>query len=329
MSGAFWCWVKIAEKITNTYLIDVLFMYNTKNIYKGFIISLDSSNLTQQFSSFYTNYKLDSFERALELFSIFGGQEWGDIDTDAQTFELIKKLILDDYTYIRNDISDETTGMPLFHSILSAVALGDGRTHSAFKRANISHEVGMKAVKELCEMGILKLEESHREFTTWAEDYRLSDKLLFNTPFMRFWFAFVSPLFKGIKDGDYKEVQERFQNKQADTISYMFEQLSLELVKLELKDEQIVQSGSYWDKDTEIDIYVKTASGKIVVGSCRYSNSKVKKSELTRLQEKCERANIKPDIFVISSKKGFSSELKSLKSEKLKLFTLKNLQRLV
>ncbi len=217
-----------------------------------------------------------------------------------------------------------TTGMPLFHSILSGIAMGDGRTHSAFKKANVTHEVGMQAVKELCDMGIIKLEESRKEFTNWAEDYKISDKLLFNTPFMRFWFAFVSPLFKGIKEGDYKEVQERFQNRRADFVNLIFEQLSLELLKLEFKDDPIVDAGSYWDKDVEIDIYAKTVSGKIIVGSCRYSNSKVKKSELSKLQEKCQSAKIEPDFYMIASKKGFSGELKALKSDNLKLFTLKN-----
>ncbi len=214
--------------------------------------------------------------------------------------------------------------MPLFHSILTGIALGDGRTHSAFKKANVDNEAGMKAVNELCEMGIIRREESKKEFVSWAEDYKVSDKLIFNTPFMRFWFAFVSPLFKGIKEGDYKEVQDRFANRKADFVNLTFEQLSLELLKLEFKNDPIIQSGSYWDKDVEIDIYAKTKSGKIIVGSCRYSNSKIKKSELTKLQEKCKVAKIEPDIFVLSAKNGFSSELKSLKGENLKLFTLKN-----
>jgi len=265
----------------------------------------------------------------LELFAIFGGVEWGSIDTTKEPFELIKKLVLDDYTYIRNDISDMTTGMPLYHAILTGIAMGDGRTHSAFKKANVTHEVGMQAVNELCELGVIRVEESRKKFTSWAEDYKISDKLFFNAPFIRFWFAFVSPLFKGIKDGDYKEVQERFANRRADFVNLVFEQLSLELLKLEFKDDPIIESGSYWDRAVEIDIYAKTASGKIIVGTCRYSNSKIKKSELTKLQEKCATANIEPDIYLISSKKGFSSELKSLKGENLKLFTLKNFKSMI
>ena len=34
--------------------------------------------------------------------------------------------------------------------------------------------------------------------------------LYFASPFVRFWFAFVSPYFKGIKQGDYKEVESSF-----------------------------------------------------------------------------------------------------------------------
>jgi len=38
---------------------------------------------------------------------------------------------------------------------------------------------------------------------------------------------------------------------------------------------------------------------------------------------------MKADIFVIFSKRGFSNELKSLKGENLKLFTVKNFKKLV
>jgi len=221
-----------------------------------------------------------------------------------------------------------TTGMPLFHSILTGIALGDGRTHSAFKKANVDNEAGMKAINELCEMGIIRREESKKEFVSWAEDYKISDKLMFNTPFMRFWFAFVSPLFKGIKEGDYKEVQDRFLKRKVEEVSSMYEQLSLELVKLNFKDDPIVESGSYWDKEVEIDIYAKTKSGKIIVGTSTYSNTKMKKNSLTKLQEKCITAKIKPDFYILSSKKGFSNELKSLKGENLKLFTLRNFKSL-
>jgi len=81
---------------------------------------------------------------AIEKFNIFGGVEWGSIDTSKPTFELIEELVLKDYRYIRNDVSEVTEGMPLYHSILTAIALGDGKTHTAYKRAKVSKDVETK-----------------------------------------------------------------------------------------------------------------------------------------------------------------------------------------
>jgi len=276
--------------------------------------------------SFCHEHKIDNIQKAIELFSIFGGVEWGEIDLAVKPFDLVKKLILDDYTFIRNDISITTTGLPLYHSILSAIALGDGRVHSALKHANVNIEVGTKAIDELLKIGIITKEKPRVKS---KNDYNVSNKLHFNTPFMRFWFAFVSPIFKGIKEGDYKEIEDRFNKRISEFEGYIFEQLSQEFLKTSFVDDAIVENGNYWDKDTEIDIYAKSRSKKVIVGSCRYTNSKIKKSELTKLQEKAQEAGIKADIFVLFAKNGFSSELKSLKSDALRLYTLKSFKSLL
>ncbi len=268
-------------------------------------------------------------EELLELFSIFGGVEWGDIDTSKPIMQLIEELVLQDYSYIRNDVSEVTSGSPTYHAILTGIALGDGKVSSAFKRANVPSEVGNKAVEELCELGIIKVEKPKKVFTSWADEYKIPNRLIFTSPFLRFWFAFVSPLFKGIKEGNFKEVQERFTNRQQEFLTPVFVQLSHELLKQNFKDDPIVEMGSYWDKDTEIDIFGKTASGKTIVGSCKYTNAKMKKSELSTLEEKCTQAKIDADIFVLVSKRGFSNELKSLKSDTLKLLSVKNFKNLL
>jgi hypothetical protein len=258
-------------------------------------------------------------EDAIEKFSIFGGVEWGGIDTSKPAFELIEKLILQDYRYIRNDITEVTGGMPLYHSILTAIALGDGKTHTAYKRANISKEVGDKAVDELCDIGIIKLKKAKKS----------SDKLYFTSPFLRFWFAFVSPLFKGIKDGDFKEVHKRYDNRKSEFINLPFTQLTQEFLKDLHKDDGLLECSSYWDDKDELDIYLKTKDKKTIVGSAKYTNSKIKKNELTKLQQISQDLGIKADVYVIFSKKGFSSELKSLKGQNLKLYTIKNLKQML
>jgi len=289
-----------------------------------------SQTLQEQFKIFYNGHKPKNFEEAIEKFAIFGGVGWGEIDTSKESYELIKKLILNDYSYIRNDVNDITTGAPLYHSLLSAIAMGDGKTHSSYKRAKLEKDVGDRAVQELTERNIIRVEKPKKEFTSWAENETLDNKLYFTTPFLRFWFAFVSPLFKGIRDKNYEEVKKRWVNREAEFTNLIFTQLSYDLIKQEFsKKDKILEISSYWDKKIELDIYAKTKSGKIIVGSTKYTNAKVKKSELTRLQELCKDANINADIFVLVSKKGFSSELKSLKSEELKLYTIKNFKNLL
>ena len=220
--------------------------------------------------------------------------------------------------------------MPLHHSLLTGIAMGDGKTSTAFKRANVSQEVGLNAIDELCESGIIKLEKSKAIFTSWEENESVANKLFFASAFLRFWFAFVSPIFKGIRDGDYKEIRERYANRENEFVQLPFTQLTHEFLKINFKDsDPIVEISTYWDNNIELDIYAKTASGKTIVGSCKYSNTKIKKSELTRIQEKCEEAKISPDIIVIMSKRGFSNELKTLKSDTLKLLSVKSFKQLL
>jgi predicted transcriptional regulator len=55
--------------------------------------------------------------------------------------------------------------MPLYHSLLTAVALSDGKTHAVYKRANVSKEVGDKAIEDLVQRGILTLYKTPKKFT--------------------------------------------------------------------------------------------------------------------------------------------------------------------
>jgi len=305
-------------------------LYNRRYIiHKGSTIILTKQTLLEQFRTFYKEHNPKNFEEAIEKFAVFGGVGWGELDTSLKTEELIEKLILPDFNYIRNDVTELTSGMPLYHSILSAIAMGNGQLSTTFKRANVSESVGMNAVEELCDIGIVKLQKGNKFFTSWSENESVADRLFFTSPFLRFWFAFVSPIFKGIRDGNYKEFHERFSNREKEALQLPFVELSHELIKVSFKEDPIESISTYWDNDIELDIFAKTKSGKIVVGVCKYTNSKVKKSELTKLQESCKVSNINADIFVIVSKDGYSSELKKLKGETVKLFTLKSFKALV
>ncbi len=214
-----------------------------------------------------------------------------------------------------------TLGDSTYHSLLSGIARGDGRVHSAYKRARIASDVGDAALRYLCESGMIQR-------VTAAAD-SVESKLYFNVPFVRFWFAFVSPIFKGIQEGDYTEFEACYHNRKQEFSELIFKQLCMELLKEYFKEDAIVEIGPYWDNELEIDIVAKTTSGKRVASTCKFTQSKVKRSELYKLQQKCHMLNLEVDTLVIVSKRGFTNELKRLKGDSLRLLSIKSFKNLV
>ena len=282
----------------------------------------------EQFQIFCKKNKPKTYEDAVNFFSIFGGLDIY-VDMTLSLDEAIEKYILNKYKYLRNDINELTKGELLYSTILTGLAIGDRRTNSAFKKAKVSFDDGIEKIDELCDLKVLKLEKSLQKLSSLDDQYTVSEKLLFTTPFARFWFAFISPIFKGIKDGNYEEFNKKYSNRKVEFVNLVFEQLSHELIKLSIGDKNIKQIGRYWDDDLDIDLLVRTKDGKTIAGVCKYTNSKVKKSELNILKDKCKKVKIDVDMFVMFSKKGYSNELKSLKGDTLKLYTVKSFSQLV
>lgn len=284
------------------------------------------SLLYKQFRSFCYQNKATDIEKAIEYFAVFGGTGW-DVDLSVSLDELIETKVLSNYRYLHGDLTKITQSNKTHHALLSALALGDRREHSAFKRANLSRREGEKSADFLIDEGLLYRERSQAEPVDETEE--MTDRLLFATPFIRFWFAFVSPYYKGIKEGDYAEMRQKWANNRQSFFEPVYESLIISLIEQSFKDDSIMKIGSYWDKRVEIEILGQTRSGKIIAGGCKYSKSKANKSELASLIDKCSHAQIKADLFFIFSKSGFSSEFKKEKSASVQLITTKHLRRLL
>ena len=286
--------------------------------------------LLQQFRSFCYQNNATDFEQAVEYFSVFGGMGWN-VDLSKTIDELIEEKVLRNYRYIHGDIAHTTKSKPIYHALLSAIASGDRREYSAFKKANVKREEGEEAIDWLIKSDLLVFDRSVEKPV--KEEDGSSDKLLFTQPFMRFWFSSISPYYKGIKEGDYKEMKEHWSHMKAGFSALIYDQLVLEMLKKSFKDafegDPIVGIGGYWDKNVEIDILIKRKSGEMIAGVTKHSKAKANKNELTKLKEKCAQAELNVDTFVIFSKNKFSSELKKEKGEKLQLFSLRNLTGLI
>ena len=161
--------------------------------------------LTQQFRSFCFQNNATNIEKVIEYFTVFGGMGWS-VDMTKSLDELIEAKIFANYQYIHGDIAKITQSNKIHHSLLTALASGDRREYSAYRRANISRKEGEESTSFLTKFGLLIREKSQDDPADSSEE--VSDRLIFVTPFMRFWFSCVSPYYKGVKEGDFTEVKK-------------------------------------------------------------------------------------------------------------------------
>ena len=211
------------------------------------------------------------------------------------------------------------------------LAIGDRKSYTVYKKENISQVRGRALYKSLFEKNIIKKEKSRekpiREFKGQLikkslRRYEIQDKIHFCDNFTRFWFTFIAPsINKPLHVNNIITNIEQY-------ISLSFEELSNELLINRFGKNSIVNYGSYWDKNTEIDLLVETKNGIIIAGESKWKNHKVCKNILKALQKKCEKAELGAKKFALYSKSGFSKELTKKKYDEVMLFELKDFEEL-
>lgn len=278
--------------------------------------------LLQHFRSFAYQNNITDFDVALEYFTVFGGTGW-DVNTSKSVDELIKEKVLSNYEELHKGVINFTHGNGLYHMMLTIIALGVEYEDDLFKKAGVGRDKGEEAVDYLELKSLLKFDTSLEEPRN--ERYKQSDKLLYEFPFMRFWFATISPYYQNISSGDFSEFETKWSALKGNFSISLSNRLALELVKerfaTKFQSDPIVSMGSYFDKKIEITILAKRKSGKILAGECKYSIKEAKMHMITSLKEKCEKVGLDVDEYVLFSKNGFMSELKELSDDNLMLLT--------
>jgi AAA+ ATPase superfamily predicted ATPase len=282
---------------------------------------MTNTKLLEQFRSFYFRNYPDDMEIQIEYFAIFGGLGL-EIDTTKPITFLIEDLILQNFDELNEKIEQLTLNETSYKRLLTALAVGDRRIFSAFKRACLNNRNGGGALNYLQEKGLIQIEYSREEpakslnpngkLKKEIARHRISHKVLFTYPFIRFWFYFIYPHIRDIRNGNYEKLFKSFETKQNSYTSLVFEELSEVLLNYNLRDAQILSSGSYWDAKVEIDILTVTDNERVYVGECKWTNHRVNKKELHKLQEKCEKLEIEPSQTILFSKRGFSKEVKQM-----------------
>ena len=215
-------------------------------------------------------------------------------------------------------------------TLLFRIAVGDRKSHSIYK-SDISQPRGRELYKILFDKAIIDKEYSRetplpkipgRFLKKELRRYRIEDKILFQHNFTRFWFTFVLPFETQIARGEFTAVMAHIERELDKYISFTFENLSNLLIRQIFTRETVVESGSYWDKDIELDLLAKTHSGKVIAGECKWKNQRISKNILNKLQKKCELGKLHVDYYALFSKSGFSNELRKINQKNLLLIDI-------
>lgn len=277
-------------------------------------------------------------ERQIELFSIFGGLDIT-LDPQIETKELIKEHILDNFFALSQKIAILSSLDTQTLRLLKALATGNRKIFSAFNKAKLNNINGGIVLNNLEQKGLIQIEYSrevpkraknrHEKLKRELSRYRISHKVLFVHPFIRFWFYFIAPNINSIREKNYTKLFSDLDKKLTSYTSLVFEELSEILLDYHLRDFDIIDSGSYWDANVEIDIFTQSSSGEIFVAECKWSNHKVNKSILHIIKAKCQKIGIIPTQIAIFSKRGFSKELLNTQSKSIALYCANDFKKLL
>jgi len=299
---------------------------------------MTNNSLLEQFRAFYYRNFPNDMETQITYFAVFGGIDL-EVDTTKAIDVLIKELILENFENIDAKMKQLTLNKSINRRLLKSLALGDRRIFSAFNKAGLNNANGGAALNYLQEQGFITLEYSREEhprerypkkkLKREEARHRISHKVFFSYPFLRFWFYFIVPHIKEIENKAYENLFKDLNNKLNSYTSLVYEELSELLLNYHLRDEHIISSGSYWDAKIEIDILTISKNENIYVGECKWTNHKVNKKELHKLKDKCEKLDITPTQIVFFSKRGFSKEMQQLQGAQLALYSSEDFQALV
>jgi len=286
--------------------------------------------LLQHFRSFAYQNNIGDMDKALEYFAVFGGTGW-EIDTGKSVETLIEEKILRNYEPLHQSITRYTHNNPVYHRLLSIIALGTEHEHDAFKKAKIGRDRGEEAIDYLEQKSLLRFDLSVEEAASESEG--ISDRLLFRLPFMRFWFAAISPYYRSIAAGDYREFEEKWQQLKGNfsivLSNLLIRDLVLQRMAAEHADDPLVAIGSYYDKKRRIELLAIHKSGKILAGECKYSRKAAEVHMLSALKEKCQQADLDATGYVLFSKHGFAAEVEDMKGEDMTLLSQVHLSSLL
>ncbi|MBF7043243.1 ATP-binding protein [Campylobacter volucris] len=273
-----------------------------------------------KFSDFLKKCLYFDIAKKFDFYSVFDEFEF---DVDKDLYSNILKIFIKQSDCILKQLNLDEHCLKALH-ILSK---NDRKRYSVNKF--IPHFKALGVINKLLEKEILILEKSQekpliknkrQKIKKELRKYNIQDKLIFKNQGLRFFFYFIYPNLALIYQNKHEELLKIIHLNLENYQGFTFELVCKEFLAKKLQVEQVF---SFWNYYCEIDLYYNEGDF-YVIGEAKFKDRKICKNVLNILKNKAKELKIKPNLYVLFSKSGFSKEIIVNKERNLLLYTLED-----
>jgi len=223
---------------------------------------------------------IKNIERAVELYSVFGGTPAyiTEVDFSKDIVKNIKDrfLRMDSFVYqdVRFVLMEELEEPRYYFSILEAIATGNVALGDIINYTGLERSLVGKYLNVLIDLDLIR-----REIPITASSKTKKGTYSFKDNIFSFWFGFVYPYEDLLSFGRSKEVLAKISRDLNPYIGSKFEEIAKEFLRQIIGD-KFSKIDRWWYKDEEIDLIALNEDLKeIVFFECKWSTLNEKNAE--------------------------------------------------
>ncbi len=283
-------------------------------------------------------YKQNNIIELINYYSVAGGvpKYIEIINEDKNLMESIKNNILRKDCFLYDEpvflLQKEVNEVGSYFSILKAIASGNHKLSDISCVLEIASQRITPYLKVLIDMDVV---EKRVPITEEYPEKSRKGLYFIKDNFILFWFKFVFQYKSELEIGNMEFVLDKISSKLIQNhTSYIYEDVAREILweenSLNKLPFRFSKLGGYWDKSIEIDI-VALNENKLLVGECKYTESKVDINLFYNLKDKVERVEQlnkhESKYYVLFSKNGFTERLINLAKERKDILLYKGIEK--
>jgi hypothetical protein len=297
-------------------------MYRTTLAYDSPLYGRRTGQLRMRplnFSALRQAFPEKSFNETVELYAVSGGVPvYVQALATGALFDQINLCVLNPsgrlYDEPRFVLSGEVSDTTTFFSILQTIAAGNRQQTHIAGRLGLSTSYLSSYIRILLDLEVLE-----KRIPVTANPQRSRRSLYYvGDHFFNFWFRYVYPYQAELESGRPSVAQEEIRRTFDQYVSLPFEDCIRDwLWHLHDNDQlpfKMHSLGSWWNKNTEIDIVgINNTTHDIVVGECKWSKNPIGLDVLKNLYNKVHQVpwhrGDRQEWFVLASRSGFQESL--------------------